>query len=86
VSLVVPWVTESTASCRRGRGSGSSGRLSWVHPVLPFRPRLLLASAANTATADGSTSRLPSSEVPAFTRSLELLRRWEVRDMSPSSL
>lgn len=62
------------------------GRLSWVHPVLPFRPRRLLASAADTATADGSPSRTPSSEVPALTRSLELLRRWEVRGKSPSSL
>lgn len=87
VSLeVVPWVTESKASCRRGQGSGSSWEVVLGAPCPALPPRLLLVSAAKTATADGSTSRTPSSEVPALTWSLELLRRWEVRDTRSSSL
>lgn len=59
------------------------GRLSWVHSVLPFCPRLPLTSAARTATADGSSPRTRPSELPALAWSLELLRRWEVRGTKP---
>lgn len=65
------------------------GRLSRVHPVLPFRPRLPLPSAAGTVTAHGSAPRTRPSELPPLTWSLELLRRWEVRDtrlQQPASL
>lgn len=81
VSLeVVPLVMESKAGCRRGQGSALPGRLSRVRPVLPSCPRLPLPSDAGTVTAHGSAPRTRPSELPPLTWSLELLRRWEVRD------
>lgn len=80
---VVLWVTERKQAAGGARGVVLPGRLSWVHPVLPFRPRLLLASAADAATADGSAPRTTPSEVPALAWPLELLRQWEVRGMRP---